>query len=155
MAKQETGLSSEKANLMRVLNSSALSVFTRPNVPTLFCSKWWELEISHTLQIKHKDKQLSLNNSNPVSIKSLQSRELKVPLSQWTYSKHYLKGIWAIYKISGKPSSLWYKLGLPKEEFSVSQTLLTVRLIWEGCLNNSHSQSLLQRFWLGKKASNK
>lgn len=43
MAKQETRLSSEEANKVRVLNSLALTMINFPNVPTLFCSKWWEL----------------------------------------------------------------------------------------------------------------
>lgn len=64
MAKQETGLSSGEANLMRVLNSLALPVFSLPNVPTLFCSKWWELG-------DHTRSKLNMKTNNPTEISQI------------------------------------------------------------------------------------
>lgn len=100
-AQKETGLSSEEANLMSMLNSLALPVFNYSQCANIILFQVVRTWKSYTFQIKHKYKQLSLKSSDSIPIKSIKFREPNALLGQRTYSKQFQKEIWTTYKIFG------------------------------------------------------
>lgn len=90
MAKQETGLSSEEADLLRaeILGSSCVQSSQCANTILFHVVGTWR---SHTFQIKHKDKQ-SLNSSDPVPNQIFTIQTAQGPTESMNLSQAIFKG---------------------------------------------------------------